>query len=194
MSYDPTRNLLITNVNRVAAVITMVQRDKVDSVNSKNPHLVRAETGFQLGTPYIVKRDYLFTADERGLQMQTNPPWGTIAAINPSKGTLVWEKPLGFMFDPNQYADAPMWGSINLGGNVLTGGGLCFVAATVDNYFRAFDSKTGELLWKDELPAGGQATPMTYFYKNKQYIVIAAGGHGKLKTKLGDYLIAYCLN
>ena len=70
---------------------------------------------------------------------------------------------------------------------------LVFTAAAMDNYLRAFDVETGKELWKYELPAGGQATPMTYMLKGKQYVVIAAGGHGKLGTRQGDYVIAFTL-
>ena len=78
---------------------------------------------------------------------------------------------------------------------MVTAGGLVFIAAAMDNYLRAFDVETGKLLWKGELPAGGQATPMTYQIDRggKQYIVIAAGGHGKLGTKMGDYVVAFSL-
>jgi quinoprotein glucose dehydrogenase len=125
--------------------------------------------------------------------MQTKPPWGTLAAIDLNKGQLKWEVPLGFMMDPRKYPEAPKWGSINLGGAISTAGGLIFIASTMDGFFRAFDINTGALLWQVQLPAGGQATPMTYEWKGRQYVLIAAGGHGKLGTKLGDYVVAYSL-
>jgi quinoprotein glucose dehydrogenase len=77
----------------------------------------------------------------------------------------------------------------------VTAGGLTFIGATIDPYFRAFDTDTGKLLWETELPAGGNATPMTYRIRpdGKQYVVIAAGGHGNLGSKLGDSLVAYAL-
>jgi quinoprotein glucose dehydrogenase len=86
-------------------------------------------------------------------------------------------------------------GTPNLGGPIITAGGLIFVAAAMDNYLRAFDIETGAELWKGRLPAGGQATPMTYRLRadGKQFVVIAAGGHGKLGTKLGDSLVAFAL-
>jgi len=84
-------------------------------------------------------------------------------------------------------------GSPSFGGPIATAGGLVFTAASMDNYLRAFDSDTGRELWKFELPAGGQATPMTYRVDGRQYLVIAAGGHGKLGTKLGDYVVAFTL-
>jgi hypothetical protein len=79
-------------------------------------------------------------------------------------------------------------GSLNLGGPIATAGGLVFTAAAMDNRLRAFDADTGQELWAFELPAGGQATPMTYSIDDTQYLVIAAGGHGKIGTKLGDYV------
>jgi quinoprotein glucose dehydrogenase len=84
-------------------------------------------------------------------------------------------------------------GTVTLGGPMASAGGLVFTAAAMDNYLRAFDTETGKELWKIELPAGGQATPMTYTFKGKQYVVIGAGGHGKLGTKQGDYVIAFTL-
>ncbi len=80
-----------------------------------------------------------------------------------------------------------------LGGSITTAGKVFFIGATVDNYLRAFSTETGEQLWPARLPAGGQATPMTYEANGKQYIVIAAGGHGSFGTKVGDYVIAYAL-
>jgi quinoprotein glucose dehydrogenase len=193
VSYDPERHLLITNINRLVAVIRLIPREKLKEEENKNASLIRVETGYQTGTPYVLKRDYLFVADEQGFKMQTKPPWGTLLAIDMNTGELKWEVPLGYMYNPKTTPDAVNWGSINLGGALTTAGGLTFVAATLDGNFRAFETQTGELLWQDPLPAGGQATPMSYQLNGKQYVVICAGGHGKLHTKLGDYVIAYAL-
>ena len=76
---------------------------------------------------------------------------------------------------------------------MITAGGLVFTSAGMDLYLHAFDSESGKELWKYQLPAGGQATPMTYMFQGKQYVVIAAGGHGKLGTKQGDYVLAFAL-
>jgi quinoprotein glucose dehydrogenase len=91
------------------------------------------------------------------------------------------------------FAKSSEWGSINLGGSVVTAGGLVFIAASMDTYLRAFDIETGKELWKTELPASAQAAPMTYQVGGKQYLVICAGGHGKLGTKMGDYVVAFAL-
>ena len=121
------------------------------------------------------------------------PPWGTLIAIDLSNGKKRWEVPLGITPEIANHPDAPKWGSLNIGGSFVTAGGLVFISASRDNQFRAFDVKTGKVLWQTELPAGGQAAPMTYKYKGKQYVVIAAGGHGRLLTKTGDYLVAFAL-
>lgn len=76
---------------------------------------------------------------------------------------------------------------------MITAGGLVFTSAAMDLYLHAFDIETGKELWKYRLPVGGQATPMSYTFKGKQYVVIAAGGHGKLGTKQGDYVLAFAL-
>jgi quinoprotein glucose dehydrogenase len=80
-----------------------------------------------------------------------------------------------------------------IGGPMLTKGGVAFLGAAVDDYVRAYNSETGEQLWEARLPAGGQATPMTYTEGGKQYVLIVAGGHGSVGTKPGDYVIAYTL-
>jgi quinoprotein glucose dehydrogenase len=191
-SFDPEKNILVTNINRLAALITLFPKTDNTRV-SVNKALPRAEVAPQEGTPYLMSREYLFTVEEGQFIMQTKPPWGTLAAIDLNNGQLKWEVPLGFMMDPGKYPDAKKWGSINLGGAITTGGGLAFIAASMDGFFRAFNTTNGEVLWEAMLPAGGQATPMTYEWKGKQYVVIAAGGHGKLGTKLGDYIVAFAL-
>lgn len=193
MCYDPEKELLISNINRVAAVIRMIPREKIEQLEKEQPQTMRAETGRQLGTPYVMKRDYLFKTDQRGIVMQTTPPWGTLLAIDLHTGAKSWEVPLGYMMDPQKFPGAQHWGSINFGGAIVTAGNLIFVAASMDGHLRAFDTQTGAVRWEFQLPAGGQATPMSYSVNGKQYIVIAAGGHGKLRTKQGDYVVAFWL-
>ncbi len=191
-SFDPVKNLLVTNVNQLAALITLFPKTG-NTTKSVNTSLPRAEVAPQDGTPYIMSREYLFTVENGEFLMQTKPPWGTLAAIDLNTGKLKWEVPLGMMMDPAKYPGAENWGSVNFGGAITTAGGLVFIASTMDGFIRAFDINTGNLKWEAMLPAGGQATPMTYEWNGKQYIVIAAGGHGKLGTKLGDYLVAFSL-
>ncbi len=191
-SFDPEQNILVTNSNRIAALITLFPKT-ANTRQSVNTALPRAEVAPQEGTPYIMSREYLFTVENGQFVMQTKPPWGTLAGIDMNTGQLKWEVPLGIMMDPAKYPGAEKWGSINFGGAITTAGGLSFIAASMDGFIRAFNTSNGEMLWQAMLPAGGQATPMTYELNGKQYVVIAAGGHGKLGTKLGDYLVAYAL-
>ena len=195
MCYDPVAGILYTNVNRLAAVIRMMPREQVDSLRKENPESLRGEIGWQRGTPYIMKRDYLVKRNDQGVVtfLQTKPPWGTLVAIDLRSGAKKWEVPLGYMLDPAKYPESREWGSLNFGGAIVTGGHLIFVAASMDSHFRAFDSRTGKVLWEYALPASGQATPMSYELDGRQYVVIAAGGHGKLGTKQGDYLMAFAL-
>ena len=103
--------------------------------------------------------------------------------------------PLGTTVDLLPKTDSLIRGTLNFGGPIITAGGLVFIASAMDDYLRAFDIRTGAELWEGRLPAGGQATPMTYCLKpgGKQFVVIAAGGHGKLGTALGDAVVAFAL-
>jgi quinoprotein glucose dehydrogenase len=123
------------------------------------------------------------------------PPWGRLTAIDLKAGKVLWNVPLGTTRDQ---APPPLWlklGVPNLGGSIITASGLVFLGATTDNYLRAYDVRSGQAVWRARLPAGGQATPMTYrLTKNgRQYVVIAAGGHKYLGTKQGDSIVAYAL-
>ncbi|WP_159471061.1 PQQ-binding-like beta-propeller repeat protein [Dyadobacter sp. 3J3] len=120
-----------------------------------------------------------------------SPPWGTLTAIDLNTGKHVWQKTLGEFKELTAKGIAPT-GTENYGGPVITAGGLLFIAATKDGMFRAFDKKTGKLLWQTELPAAGFATPSTYEVNGKQYIVVACGGT-KLGTKKGDSYVAFAL-
>ena len=115
------------------------------------------------------------------------PPWGTTEAVDLFTGKVLWDVPLGTLV-PGQYT-----GSINLGGPIVTGGGLVFTSATIDPHLHAFDSETGKELWSYQLPASANATPMTYTWKGKQYLLICAGGHGKFGSRQGDYVLAFSL-
>jgi quinoprotein glucose dehydrogenase len=144
----------------------------------------------QPGQPYKLSEDQKFL-DRNGYPGIT-PPWGTLTAIDMNTGKHLWQKPLG-EFKELTAKGIPQTGTENYGGPVVTAGGLLFIAATKDGMFRAFDRKTGKVLWETELPAAGFATPSTYEIKGRQYIVIACGGT-KLGTKKGDSYVAFALN
>jgi quinoprotein glucose dehydrogenase len=192
MTFDPRRQLLITNVNRVASAVRLIPRADYGTAGSGGSRLGE-EFGPQSGTPFGMARRTLRLPTSR--LPATKPPWGTLAAIDLATGKLRWEVPLGYMLDPKEEPKAIEWGSVNLGGAITTAGGLTFIAASLDGHLRAFDTETGRELWRGALPAGGQATPMTYQAgsQGKQFIAIAAGGHARLGSKLGDYVVAFSL-
>jgi quinoprotein glucose dehydrogenase len=118
------------------------------------------------------------------------PPWGTLTAIDLQQGRIVWKDTLGDL--PEFEARGIHTGTENYGGPVVTAGGLLFIAATKDNRIRAFNKRTGQLLWQAQLPACGFATPTVYQVNGKQYLVIACGG-GKLNMPSGDSYVAFAL-
>lgn len=119
------------------------------------------------------------------------PPWGTLSAINLNTGEYVWQVPFGEYPELAQKG-MPTTGTENHGGPAVTAGGLLFIAATYDEKLRAFDTKTGKVLWEYKLPAGGFATPVTYMVHGKQYVAIAAGGT-RYNLKPGGSYVAFAL-
>ena len=189
VAFDPQRGLLLVNASRLAHVVTLIPRERFNAARAASPNV---EISRQTGTPYAMRREALLSP--WGLQCNP-PPWGTLAAVEPATGRIRWEVPLGTLRDLAPVPIGLKWGTPNMGGPIVTAGGLVFIGAAMDDYLRAFHVETGEELWKGRLPAGGQATPMTYrLHENgKQYVVIAAGGHNRMGTKLGDYLVAFAL-
>ena len=119
------------------------------------------------------------------------PPWGTLSAIDLNSGEYRWRIPLG-EFAALTARGIPVTGTEQYGGPIATGGGLVFIAATQDAKFRAFDKRTGRLLWETTLPAPGYATPSTFAVRGRQFVVVAAGG-GKLGSKSSDTYVAFTL-
>ena len=129
-----------------------------------------------------------------GLPCQ-QPPWGAIAGVDLRTGKVAWMHRNGTVRDQMpRFLPIPFpMGVASLGGPLITAGGVAFYSGTLDNYLRAYDVTTGRKLWQARLPAGGQATPMTYRINGKQMVVVAAGGHGSFGTTLGDAIVAYAL-
>ena len=123
------------------------------------------------------------------------PPWGELTAVDLATRKVLWQRPLGTTDGHAPLGLAFPTGVFNIGGTAVTRGGLTFVAGTIDNYLRAFDSETGEELWRGALPAGGQAGPMSFVSPTSgdQFVVIAAGGHVSMRTDQGDALVAFRL-
>ncbi|RUL88311.1 pyrroloquinoline quinone-dependent dehydrogenase [Tautonia sociabilis] len=174
-SFDPETGLLYVNSNNVPNIITLVE-ESGDQSRRYGPfgHLGYVQFRDLEGYPAI------------------EPPWGVLNAIDLNSGAFAWRVPLGE--HPELTARGiPRTGTETFGGSIVTAGGLVFIAGTKDERIHAFDKATGELLWEHPLPAGGYATPSTYMVDGRQYLVIAAGGAGKLGTKAGDSFVAFAL-
>jgi quinoprotein glucose dehydrogenase len=196
-AFDPRRGLLVANTTNLPYEVRLLPRDVLPR-DGANPQPARGsserlsehgEYATQAGTPYGLFRRPLLSP---GNLPCVPPPWGTLAAVDMVHGTIRWQVPLG-TFDLAGPNGPP--GTISLGGPIVTAGDLVFIAGTAfDAHIRAFDVETGRQLWAAALPAPGHATPMTYRFREKQYVVIAAGGHPKLSEEpLSDALVAFAL-
>ena len=181
----------------------LVPRDEANRLGWAPRDQARGEIGGQegagdpqLGSPYAINVNAGWRLPGTGLLCK-QPPYGGIRAIDLKTGRTLWDRPLGEARTNGPFGIPSMLpiriGTPNNGGAVVTAGGLIFVAATTDNLIRAIDIKTGKTVWKDVLPAGGQATPITYEAGGRQYLVIMAGGHHFMETPIGDSLVAYAL-
>ncbi len=171
-------------------MVALIPRDQLaaedDSGNYKDWEFAR-----MTGTPYGMRRRLL--QSPLGAPC-TAPPWGKLVAMDLAKGKIAWSKALGTSRDR---APWPFWntrGVPNMGGPLTTASGLTFIGATTDNFLRAFDTTSGDEVWTMRLPAGAQATPMSYEAGGRQFVVVAAGGHAKLGTTRGDYVLAFALS
>jgi quinoprotein glucose dehydrogenase len=187
-AYDATRNRLYVNTMSLLHIVTLIPRGGGEPDPA---HYRDVEFGAMRGTPFALSRQARVVGPF-GLPCNP-PPWGELHAIDMDSGAVAWDATLGTTEDLTPLGIAIKWGTPNLGGPIATGGGLIFIGAAMDRYLRAFDADSGRELWQGRLPAGGQATPMSYEWEGRQYVVIAAGGHGALGTVRGDYVVAFAL-
>jgi quinoprotein glucose dehydrogenase len=186
-SFDPIHNRLFVNTSNAMHLITLIPRAPNDE-DRESSH--DSEYAPMNGTPYGMTREVMVSP----LGVPCNaPPWGSLSAIDMDTGAIAWRTTLGTTEDIAPLGLALATGTPNLGGPLVTDGGLVFIAAAMDRYLRAFDASDGHELWRGRLPAGGQATPMSYEWEGRQYVVLAAGGHGEADTPRGDYVVAFAL-
>lgn len=202
IAVDPQSGILIANYNQMANYDRLLTRKEANERGAfpiNQPHTPlkagRTEYGAQAGAPYAIQVNPGWR-QWTGL-MCTQPPYGGIRAIDLATGKTLWDEPLGEARANGPFGIPSLLpiniGTPNNGGALITKGGLIFIAAATDNLIRAIDIKTGEVLWQDKLPAGGQATPMAFEANGREYIGFMAGGHHFMQTPVGDYVLAYAL-
>ena len=205
VAVDPVRGVIVANYNDMPNYVRLVPRAEADRLGwaprkeARGGSMGSGAEGAgdpQWGSPYAVDVNAGWRLPFTGLLCK-EPPYGGIRAIELSTGRTIWDRPLGTARRNGPLGIPSMLpfniGTPNNGGAVVTAGGLVFIAAATDDLIRAIDIRTGDTLWQDALPAGGQAGAMTYEANGRQYVVIMAAGHHFMETPGGDSLIAYVL-
>ena len=213
VAVDPRRGWIIANYNDMPNYNRLVPREeanekgwfprgdprlKKQTPESRGgvPEGAEGAGDPQWGVPYAIDVNAGWRMKSTGMLCK-QPPYGGIRAIDIRTGRTVWDRPLGTARKNGPFGIPSMLpldiGTPNNGGSVVTAGGLIFIAAATDDLIRAIDIETGETVWSDVLPAGGQAAPMVYEQDGRQYLVIMAGGHHFMETPAGDHVIAYAL-
>jgi len=181
LSYDPTRGLVFTNVMNLGQVARMERRT--------DPATGAAT--FERTSPWNRPIGRFWNLETR--IPCSAPPFGELIAVDVNRAAIVWRVPLG-VFDDLKGRGFDKTGTPNIGGTITTAGGLVFIGGTIDKRFRAFDAQTGAQLWETTLEASAHATPMTFMGRDeRQYVVIAAGGNGILRSEPGSKIVAFAL-
>jgi quinoprotein glucose dehydrogenase len=193
IAVDPVRQIAFANPDYMSFVSRLIPQSSelpADFEAKINRENVGASPNF--GVPF--KADLHPFLSPLGLPCQS-PPWGYVAGVDLKTGKIVYQHKNGTVRDSSPIPFPFEMGVPTLGGPIMTAGGVAFMSGTLDYYIRAYDVATGKQIWEDRLPAGGQATPMTYksSKSGRQFLIVVAGGHGSLPTKPGDSVIAYAL-
>ena len=194
VAVDPQQQVAFTTPTYLAFVSTLVPRPNATAEvvqGGKPPKGALPALNENFGAPFAVSL-HPFTSP-LGIPCQA-PPWGYVAGADLRTGHIAWKHRNGTVRDLSPVPLPIRMGVPNLGGPVMTAGGVAFLSGSMDDYVRGYDAHDGKQLWESRLPAGGQATPMTYTGADgRQFLLVIAGGHGSTGTKPGDYVIAYAL-
>ena len=193
VAVDPVNGWAFTTPTYLAFVSRLHPRpnDTALVVNKQPPKGSLPALNENFGAPYAAELHPLMSP--LGIPCQ-QPPWGYVAGVDLKTGRVAWQHRNGTVRDLSPVPVPFRMGVPNLGGPIITAGGVAFLSGTMDYYVRGYDVRTGKELWRSRLPAGGQATPMTYEGSDgRQYLLVVAGGHGSTGTKPGDSVIAYAL-
>lgn len=199
MAADERRGFAVVPVNTAAAMVQLIPAEAggggINSDSMRKEDAARGVSDYEYtrmrGTPYVMRRRLIMGPS--GFPC-TPPPFGLLVGVNLRTAEIQWRVPLGTMALPAG-ATVPAvprgFGSLNLGGPIVTASGVVFIGATLDRALRAYDIETGQQLWRASLPAGARATPMTYEARGRQFVAISAGGGGPFGA--GDAIIAFAL-
>lgn len=192
MAYAPSDGLAFVAINRIPTVVRLIPRAQFRAAARKGEMGgVPAQFTAQAGTPYGMARYDVYDR-QTGLPCQRGP-WSTLVALDPSTGEVRWETPVSRAPGVDPAAAVAKWGYLAAGGPVAVGGGLVFLATPHNYGLAAFEAATGQEVWSTTLPAQPYATPMSYAFGGRQYVVIAAGGTRVDGEGRGDYLLAFAL-
>ncbi|MEW6019101.1 MAG: membrane-bound PQQ-dependent dehydrogenase, glucose/quinate/shikimate family [Pseudomonadota bacterium] len=202
IAIDPQRGLIVANYNDMPNYNMLITREEAKSrglipIDSPEAQGGDPSAGVpQEGVPYAIDINAGWRVPLTGMMCKT-PPYGGIRAIDIATGQTLWDRPLGTARRNGPFgipSRLPLTiGTPNNGGSVVTAGGLVFIAAATDNLIRAIDLETGETVWSDVLPSGGQSNPMIYEVDGREMLVIMTGGHHFMETPVGDEVVAYTL-
>jgi quinoprotein glucose dehydrogenase len=195
LAYDPQRQVAVVPVNRFVSMVQLIPLDQIDTAEARrNESRLGDQYTRMHGTPYVMRRRFLKSPSSLPC---SPPPWGSLVAINLTTGARAWDVALGdpatLRPDLAAVSRPKPLGTLNLGGPIVTAGGLVFIGASIDHVLRAFDVETGRELWHGALPGGARATPMTYQVtpEGRQFLVVAVGGSEDWGE--GDYVVAFAL-
>ncbi|MEQ8205002.1 MAG: PQQ-binding-like beta-propeller repeat protein, partial [Woeseia sp.] len=192
MAADPQQQLAVLAINRLPTVVELIPRAEFESRRKHRANdLVGKQYTAQIGTPYGMARFEMYNP-QLGIPCLEGP-WGELIALDMSQGKVKWRAPLGVWPGLSEHPEARHWGSLSMGGPLITAGGLVLIAPRFNKTLLAYELATGEIVWRGELPAMATATPMSYHLNGATYVVIAAGGDVVGDQSASDFVVAFKL-